>query len=162
VSSSFKIAAVAASLVVGACTRTAAPIGDGTYYGYEPTISISSDQPDAIWFNKNVLVVRNGNVQLEKSPRYLLNGRVVASASDGGFRTFEGSAQVLGGRTLVGLRQITCDYCEPPPGDGPLPSKRVREYIVVLNSDGSLELDHVRYSTDRDERPFWLRESARE
>jgi hypothetical protein len=148
--------ALIASLLSVGCSKDAAPISDGTYYGFELRTSASPDIPDAVWFNENVLTVQAGNVRLEKSPRYLLHGSVFASASDGGFRTFDGSVRDLGGRTLVALRQLTCDYCEPPPGDGPLPSRRSREYIALPNEDGTFELDHVRYSRDKNERPSWL------
>jgi hypothetical protein len=155
-----RVIALAAALVTASCTTDVASIGDGTYYGYESRSSVSPDEPDAVWFNENVLTVDAGEVRLEKAPRYLLDGKIWASASDGGFRTFDGSIQTLGGRTLVGLRQLACDYCEPPPGDGPLPSKRIREYVVLSNDDGTFELDRVLYSADRNKRPFWLAGAA--
>ena len=156
VSATLWFAAFAASLLATGCARNEPAVSDGVYYGHEARSNVSPDEPEAVWFNENVLTIRAGSVRLEKAPRYLLEGRVFSSASDGGFRTFEGAIEQLGGRTIVGLRQLTCDYCEPPPGDGPLPSTRVREYVVLFNEDGTFELDHVRYSTDKSERPHWL------
>jgi hypothetical protein len=144
-----------AVLAVAGCATETSFVPDGTYYGFEPHANLSPDDPYAIWFHRNVMSVRGGKVRIDKSPRVFTGGRVLASASDGGFRTYEGSIEVVSGRTLVALRQITCEYCEPPPGDGPLPSKRIREYIVGFNDDGSFELDHVSYSAD-ERRPYWL------
>src|SRR5262245_31938486 len=87
----FFVAVIA--LVSGGCTNDVTSIDDGTYYGYELRDSVSPDQPEAIWFNKNVLTVRGDRVQLEKSPGYVLGNEVFSSASDGGFRTFDGTVE---------------------------------------------------------------------
>jgi hypothetical protein len=147
---------LAAVLIAASCAAEVTSVGDGIYYGYEPRPSVSPDKPEAVWFDANVLTVSGGKVRLEKAPRYLLAGKIWASASDGGFRTFDGSIETSDGRTLVALRQLTCDYCEPPPGDGPLPSKGIREYVVLFNDDSTFELDRVLYSADKSKRPFWL------
>jgi hypothetical protein len=147
---------IATSYVVAGCAERAPSVNDGTYYGYEPRISLSPDQPEAVWFNSHVLTVRGASVELRKSAGYVLGEEVFSSASDGGFRTFDGTLKALGGRTLVGLRQLTCDYCEPPAEDAPLPSKRVREYVLIPFEDGSFEVDHVRFYADENQRSYWM------
>jgi hypothetical protein len=77
---------------------------------------------------------------------YLSRGEVISSASDGGFPVYEGALETVGGRMVVRLRKISCDYCGIPVDD-PLPSRIEREYIVRFIADGSFELDRVVYST---------------
>ena len=83
------------------CAHAPTPIGDGTYYAYKTKTNLTPEEPTAIWFDKHVLNVRNGDLKLRTSPGYVLHGRAISSASDGGFRTYDGSVELAAGRTIV-------------------------------------------------------------
>jgi hypothetical protein len=150
-------AAVLAVVAVG-CDR-APTIADGLYYGYEPMANLSPDDPGAYWYRENEFTVDNGRVHLEGYPRTLINGQVFASASDGGFPVFEGSLEQVAGRTLVSLRKVSCDYCGELVDD-PLPSRKVREYIVFFEPTGAFEVDRVTYHLEPNTRLHWVPRDA--
>lgn len=134
-------------VLASGCAPSAPTIKDGVYVGYEGMANVSPEQdPDAFWYHKSVLHVSAGKARIEQFPMYLSRGEVISSASDGGFPVFDGTVERIGGRTLVRLRKISCDYCGIP-RDDPLPSRIEREYIVRFMPDGSFELDRVVYST---------------
>jgi hypothetical protein len=134
-------------LLACGCGPSPSMLKDGTYIGYEPMANISPEEdPDAFWYHRSVLRVAGHAVTIEQFPMYLSRGEVISSASDGGFPVYEGTVERVGGRTLVRLRKISCDYCGIPVDD-PLPSRIEREYIVRFIADGSFEFDRVVYST---------------
>jgi hypothetical protein len=129
------------------CGPSPSLLNDGTYVGYEAMANVSPEEdPDAFWYHRSVLRVAGDAVTIEQFPMYLSRGEVISSASDGGFPVYGGTVERVGGRTLVRLRKISCDYCGIPV-DEPLPSRIEREYIVRFIADGSFELDRVVYGT---------------
>lgn len=143
-------------LSTGCSRHQGVSLPDGEYYGYEPMCNLSPQaDPDAYWYHANVLTVHGTELHIEKAPRYLSKGKVIASASDGGFYTYEGTIElVTGKRILVRLREVSCDYCAVRVDD-PLPSKKTSEYILAIESSLFFELDHVRYSSKRDPSLDW-------
>jgi len=136
-----------------------APASDGTYFGYEFMANLSPEEdPDAQWFHANVLTIRGANLTIEKAPRYISKGEVVASASDGGFYSFIGSIIDSGGRTIVAMHLKGCDNCAVPVPEHGAPTGPT-EYVVRFWKDGSFELDHVHYRRHKDAR-FELRAST--
>jgi len=145
-----RLAVVLLLLAAAGCASTPL-IPSGTYFGYESLCNLSSEEdPDAYWFHENTLTVKGNEVQLEKAPRHLSKGKVWASASDGGFFTYKGTMEHVGGRLVITFRDVKCDYCarrvDAPP---------VEEYIVPLAEDGTFHVNHVRYSKERNAELSW-------
>ena len=141
---------------VASCAEPTASIGDGTYYGYEITPQfVDPVQPEGVWFRRSELIVRGSRVELRSTQGIVLDGKVL-SVGNPAVPIYDGTIEILGGRILVGLRLIDCEYCDPIAEDAPLPSKRIREYIVHAYDDGSFEINRVRYYSDENRRPYWM------
>ena len=136
-------------LLLGGCAKLDVVLADGEYFGYEPMDNLSPEEdPAAFWFHASVLRVAGDRITIKQRPRRRSHGEVTSSASDGGFPEYEGKIEILGRRTIVRLRKISCDYCGVPIDD-PLPSKIEREYVVRFITNSSFELDRVVYDVER-------------
>jgi len=141
-------------VVVGTTVSLGAPQArlSGTYYGYDTLPNLSPEEdPYAYWFYAVKLVVNGTSVRVTKRPRYLSKEEVLTSASDGGFPVLEGTVGQVGSRTIIALRQISCDYCESPPND-PLSPEREREYVLLFASPNEFEFDRMRFRRTEDPR----------
>jgi hypothetical protein len=128
---------------------TAPHIPDGTYYGYQPMPNLSPDEdPHAYWYHANVMTIRGARLEMKNSPVYESHGKMIWSASDGGFYRYEGTIETLGARLLFRVRGIDCDYC----GIRADLFERTDEYVARVNADGSFEVDHVTYRATPDPR----------
>jgi hypothetical protein len=143
------ILAVAAS-VLASCEVPSQKLS-GTYYGYDSLPNLSPEEdPYAYWFYAVTLVVEGTSVRVTKRPRYLSKGKIIYSASDGGFPVLEGTLKQVGDRTVIALHQVSCDYCGVPLDD-PLSVEKEHEYIVLFASGEEFEVDRMRFK--RSENP---------
>lgn len=93
-------------------------VEDGNYVGLEPMQSESPHLPDALWYHENTIVLRNGELILDKNPILIQNGIKSHSASDGGFITYRGRLLSKNGHLYVALRPFASDYFFFPVGPG--------------------------------------------
>ena len=139
--------AVTAGLVCAAQAARGA-IPDGRYYGYEPGPNLSPDQPKACWFHENTMTVTGEAIRVETSPMTQVGSKIMSSASDGGFYSYEGTQEDVGSKTVVRLRLMACDYCGINVRD-PLPSKTIHEYTAVFGKGERVEINGVAYGRAR-------------
>ena len=144
----------AALFVVGAGCATSKPIVEGTYFAYSPLPNLTPDEPDNYWYHECELVLRENLLQLEMSPRVLKDGEVIASASDGGFYSYEGKLIVDGNDVVARIAQVGCDYCARSL-DGTPYSHFDAEHIVRQDSDGSFVIGDLSFEHERDPRLAW-------
>jgi len=78
--------------------------------------SQSPEQPDALWYYENTIVMRNGELILDKAPIWIQNEKKGYSAADGGFISYRGRLLTKKGRLYVGLRPYASDYIGFPVG----------------------------------------------
>lgn len=91
-------------------------IADGVYMGLEPMQSESPEIPDELWYHENTIVVKAGELILDKNPVGICEGKKSYSASDGGFITYRGRFLAKKGRLYVSLRPFRSDYILFPIG----------------------------------------------
>ena len=145
----FPHALAVVTLAVASCLAYGSDKLSGTYFGYEPLPNLSPGDPDAYWYYEVTLVVTDTKVRVSKAPRIRVKGKVTSTSSDGGFPVFEGTVRSLQDRTVVAVRQTSCDYCGKVLND-PLPPGKEREYIVLFAENGMFEFDRIRFSRNPD------------
>jgi hypothetical protein len=112
-------------------------IADGDYIGLEPMASDSPNQPDALWYHENSIVVRHGDFILDKNPILIRDGKKEYSASDGGFITYRGRFLTKNERAYVALRPFMSDYMFFPIGPNQCePYSRMDIYPVKVAENG--------------------------
>jgi len=133
------------TLSLGAMGRTlsdrlssaAHAVADGDYVGLEPMQSESPLLPDALWYHENTIVLRNGELILDKDPIWIQNGKKGHSAADGGFMTYRGRLLSRNGHLYVALRPFASDYILFPVGPGACePYSNIDIFPVKVTENG--------------------------
>jgi hypothetical protein len=84
-------------------TGTSAQIASGLYEGLEKNA--------APYYHHCLLLVAGDSLFLYKTPMLKVKGKMVHSASDGGFHYFYGSFSHCDTSTIIQLTEYNCDYC---------------------------------------------------
>jgi hypothetical protein len=112
-------------------------IADENYVGLEPMQSESPHLPDALWYHENTIVLRNGELILDKDPIWIQNGNKGHSAADGGFVVYRGRFLSKNGRLYVALRPFASDYISFPVGPGACePYSNIDIFPVKVTENG--------------------------
>ena len=92
-----------------------------TYVGYEPIMwnkdkdgnetNTDSENPKQKWFHKNILLIKNDSVFLDRIPVSKIGKKTLYSSSDGGFYYYKGIIIKDHNQTKIELTEIGCDYC---------------------------------------------------
>ena len=92
-----------------------------TYVGYEPIMwnkdkdgnetNTDSENPKQKWFHKNILLIKNDSVFLDRIPVSKIGKKTLYSSSDGGFYYYKGIIIKDNNQTKIELTEIGCDYC---------------------------------------------------
>jgi len=136
--------ALMAAILFVCCTHTscdARSLTDGTFVGMEPMTNLSADEPGTAWFHQNTLVIKGGHATLDKIPVWTKAGKLVYSASDGGFYTYQGTVESIAGHCILHLKLTASDYVPVATRD----RNASKELEVALNADGSLLIEGIRY-----------------
>lgn len=91
------------ALTLATAAATSAQIPNGLYEGRE-----GDGKP---YYHHNLLLVDNDSLFLYKTPLIKEKGKILNSASDGGFYYFYGTAARTDTNTIIHLIQHNCDYC---------------------------------------------------
>jgi len=107
------------------------------YIGLEPMPSVNPEIPDELWYHENTIVVKAGELILDKNPVGIREGKKSYSASDGGFITYRGRFLTKKRRLYVSLRPFMSDYIAFPIGPNSCEAySRVDIYPVKLTEKG--------------------------
>ena len=87
---------------------------DGEYVGLEKLPNLTPENEDVAWFRENTLLIRNGDVILDKAPITISKGVKTYSASDGGFLTYRGRFIIKDGKCFINLRLFQSGYIAFP------------------------------------------------
>jgi hypothetical protein len=117
-----------------------APLVDGDYVGLE---KIENYESHVKWFHENTLLIRNGEVILDKLPLTIKHGKKSYSASDGGFLTYRGRFFKKDGQTFISLRLFQSDYVAFPV-NGCEPYSKIKVSPIKL-SGNAIEIEGVLY-----------------
>jgi hypothetical protein len=99
--------------------------------------SENAHEPDALWYHENKLIVRGGELILDKVPISIRNGKKSYSASDGGFITYRGQFLAKNGRDYISLRPFMSDYYFFPIGPNACePYSRVNIFPIKVTNRG--------------------------
>ena len=114
---------------------------DGIYIGWKKISDISPNDKSEVWYHEHKLIIKGNAIRIEAAPRSIKNGKLMYSASDGGFPTYEGKIFYKNGGKFIKLRVIKCDYCGRPVS-GKWPE---REFPIDLENEVTIVFDSVRY-----------------
>ena len=115
----------------------------GAYIGLEKDPYADPDEPDALRFHENTLLIRNDEAILDKVPFTIRNGKKEYQAADGGFLTYRAKFLIHDGQTVVEMRLCKSMYIIFRVGQHDQYTA-IKSSPVKLDS-GQIELEGVRY-----------------
>ncbi len=102
-----------------------------------------SDEPDALRFHENTLLIRNDEAILDKVPITIRSGKKEYQAAEGGFLTYRAKFLIHDGQTVVEMRLCESMYIIFQVGQHDQYTS-IKSSPVKLDS-GQIELEGVRY-----------------
>ena len=104
---------------------------------------LDPEEPDALWFHENTLLIRNDEAILDKVPITIRSGKKEYQAAEGGFLTFRAKFLMHDGQTVVAMRLCESMYISFRVGQHDQYTS-IKSSPVKLDS-GQIELEGVRY-----------------
>lgn len=121
------------------------PLIDGSYIGWQPLGDLTPDEDGDAWFRIHHLKVKGDAISIEASPRVIKAGKVIASASEGGFLTYKGELYRRGEEVRIKMRVVEAQYV-PVPADG-WPEL---DLPITIKDKVTFTLDNVIYTLQQD------------
>ena len=123
------------------------------FVGYEPIMwnkdkdgnetNTDSENPKQKWFHKNILIIKNDSVFLDRIPVSKIGKKILYSSSDGGFYYYRGIVKTENGQKIIELTEISCDYCPELVSENPKEVIQKRKLFGKITEEG-IEINNVK------------------
>ena len=123
------------------------------YVGYEPIMwnkdkdgnetNTDFENPKQKWFHKNILIIKNDSVFLDRIPVSKIGKKILYSSSDGGFYYYRGIVKTENGQKIIELTEISCDYCPELVSENPKEVIQKRKLFGKITEEG-IEINNVK------------------